>query len=137
MVYARVCETEVVGLMARSDRWPAFPSSIFPSSMILATASRKSPGQMCKTSYALSMASTPRNPQNGRCRRRTHQEAFRGQLTAFRNLYAFLSQIIPYQDGELERIYAFVRNLISKLPPPGGGRSKVRSHAATAGSQWT
>ena len=51
------------------------------------------------------------------------QEAFRGQLTAFRNLYAFLSQIIPYQDSELEKFYTFVRNLISKLPPPGGGRS--------------
>ena len=44
-------------------------------------------------------------------------------VTAFRNLYAFLSQIIPYQDSELEKFYTFVRNLISKLPPPGGGRS--------------
>lgn len=47
------------------------------------------------------------------------QEEFRGQLTAYRNLYAFLSQIIPYQDSELEKLYAFVRNLIAKLPPPG------------------
>lgn len=51
------------------------------------------------------------------------QETFRGQLTAFRNLYAFLSQIIPYQDSELEKFYTFARNLINKLPPPGGGRS--------------
>jgi type I restriction enzyme R subunit len=50
------------------------------------------------------------------------QDAFRVQLTAYRNLYAFLSQIIPYQDSELERLYAFVRNLIAKLPPPSGGR---------------
>ncbi|MEM9667015.1 MAG: type I restriction endonuclease subunit R, partial [Bacteroidota bacterium] len=50
------------------------------------------------------------------------QDAFRGQLTAFRNLYAFLSQIIPYQDTELEKLYAFVRNLLSKLPPPGDGQ---------------
>jgi type I restriction enzyme R subunit len=50
------------------------------------------------------------------------QNAFRVQLTAYRNLYAFLSQIIPYQDSELERLYAFVRNLIAKLPPPSGGR---------------
>jgi type I restriction enzyme R subunit len=50
------------------------------------------------------------------------QEEFRGQLTAYRNLYAFLSQIIPYQDSELEKLYAFVRNLIAKLPPPGGGQ---------------
>ncbi|MPS47537.1 DEAD/DEAH box helicase family protein [Methylobacillus sp.] len=51
------------------------------------------------------------------------QEEFRGQLTAYRNLYAFLSQIIPYQDSELEKLYAFVRNLIAKLPPPGDGRA--------------
>jgi type I restriction enzyme R subunit len=50
------------------------------------------------------------------------KEEFRGQLTAYRNLYAFLSQIIPYQDSELEKLYAFVRNLIAKLPPPGGGQ---------------
>jgi type I restriction enzyme, R subunit len=50
------------------------------------------------------------------------QDEFRGQLTAYRNLYAFLSQIIPYQDTELEKLYAFVRNLIAKLPPPGDGQ---------------
>lgn len=49
------------------------------------------------------------------------REEFRGQLTAFRNLYAFLSQVIPYQDSELERFYSFVRALLSKLPPPGDG----------------
>lgn len=53
------------------------------------------------------------------------QETFRGQLTAYRNLYAFLSQIIPYQDSELERFYAFVRNLLLKLPPPGDGKAFV------------
>jgi type I restriction enzyme R subunit len=51
------------------------------------------------------------------------QETFRGQLTAYRNLYAFLSQIIPYQDSELEKFYAFVRNLLLKLPPPGDGKA--------------
>jgi type I restriction enzyme R subunit len=49
------------------------------------------------------------------------QEEVRGLLTAFRNLYGFLSQILPYFDGELERLYAFVRNLASKLPRPGDG----------------
>ncbi len=53
------------------------------------------------------------------------REAFRGQLTAYRNLYAFLSQIIPYQDSDLERLYAFVRNLLTKLPPPGDGQGFV------------
>ena len=51
------------------------------------------------------------------------QEAFRGRLKAYRNLYAFLSQIIPYHDTDLERLYAFVRNLLAKLPPPSDGRA--------------
>lgn len=50
------------------------------------------------------------------------QDEFRGQLGAFRNLYAFLSQVIPYQDSDLEKLYTFVRNLIAKLPPPGDGQ---------------
>lgn len=46
-------------------------------------------------------------------------------MKAYRNLYAFLSQIIPYQDSELERLYAFVRSLLAKLPPPGDGHAFV------------
>jgi type I restriction enzyme R subunit len=49
------------------------------------------------------------------------QEEFRGLVTAFRNLYGFLSQILPYFDEELERLYAFVRNLSAKLPGPSDG----------------
>ena len=56
-------------------------------------------------------------------REKTEQDEFRGLLTAYRNLYAFLSQVIPYQDSELEKLYAFVRNLMAKLPPPGDGRA--------------
>ncbi len=58
-------------------------------------------------------------------KKETEQETFRGQLTAYRNLYAFLSQIIPYQDSELEKFYAFVRNLLLKLPPPSDGKAFV------------
>lgn len=43
-------------------------------------------------------------------------ELWRGRLWAFRNLYAFLSQIIPYQDSDLERLYTFLRYLAAKLP---------------------
>ena len=50
------------------------------------------------------------------------QEAHRGHLTAFRGLYAFLSQIIPYQDTDLEKLYTFVWALLAKLPPPGDGK---------------
>ena len=58
-------------------------------------------------------------------REEDEREEFRGQLKAYRNLYAFLSQIIPYQDTDLERLFAFVRNLLAKLPPPGDGEGFV------------
>lgn len=54
------------------------------------------------------------------------REELRGLLTAYRNVYAFLSQIIPYQDSELEKRYTFVRNLLAKLPPANdGGRFEL------------
>ncbi|MDP2095463.1 MAG: type I restriction endonuclease subunit R, partial [Hydrogenophaga sp.] len=43
-------------------------------------------------------------------------ELWRGKLQAFRNLYAFLSQVIPYQDSDLERLYTYLRFLSTKLP---------------------
>ncbi|MGB8247258.1 MAG: type I restriction endonuclease [Chlorobium sp.] len=43
-------------------------------------------------------------------------EQFKSQFASFRNLYAFLSQVIPYQDSELEKLYTFGRYLLSKLP---------------------
>jgi type I restriction enzyme R subunit len=43
-------------------------------------------------------------------------KVWRRKLAAFRNLYAFLSQIIPYQDSDLERLYIFLRHLSPKLP---------------------
>lgn len=43
-------------------------------------------------------------------------ELWRGKLQAFRNLYNFLSQVIPYQDTDLEKLYVFLRHLGSKLP---------------------
>lgn len=44
------------------------------------------------------------------------QGLFKSQLASFRNLYLFLSQIIPYQDSELEKLHTFGRYLLSKLP---------------------
>ena len=49
------------------------------------------------------------------------QDQLRGQLVAFRNLYSFLSQVIPYQDSDLEKLYVFVRFLLTKLPRRGSG----------------
>ena len=48
-------------------------------------------------------------------------EDWRGKLRAFLNLYAFLSQVIPYQDSDLERLYVFLRHLAQKLPRRGSG----------------
>jgi type I restriction enzyme R subunit len=44
------------------------------------------------------------------------KELFKSQLVSFRNLYLFLAQIIPYQDSELEKLYAYGRFLLKKLP---------------------
>ena len=43
------------------------------------------------------------------------QEEFRDRLTAFVSLYAFLSQIIPYADSDLERLASFGRALLPYL----------------------
>ena len=48
--------------------------------------------------------------------REDEAERWRGKAQAFRNLYGFLSQVIPYQDSDLERLYAFLRHLAAKLP---------------------
>jgi type I restriction enzyme R subunit len=49
------------------------------------------------------------------------QEEFKGALSSYRNLYAFLSQVIPYNDSDLEKLYAYARFLLSKLPRREGG----------------
>jgi type I restriction enzyme R subunit len=43
-------------------------------------------------------------------------ELWRGKTQAFRNLYSFLSQVIPYQDTDLEKLFTFLRHLSLKLP---------------------
>lgn len=43
-------------------------------------------------------------------------ELWRGKAQALLNLYGFLSQVIPYQDSDLERLYVFLRHLTAKLP---------------------
>ncbi|MDO8672896.1 MAG: type I restriction endonuclease [Dehalococcoidia bacterium] len=44
------------------------------------------------------------------------REEFRKTLLAFRNLYSFLSQVIPFQDSDLEKLYSYLRFLLPKLP---------------------
>ena len=43
-------------------------------------------------------------------------ELWRSKIQAFRNLYGFLSQVIPYQDSDLEKLYTYLRYLSLKLP---------------------
>jgi type I restriction enzyme R subunit len=56
--------------------------------------------------------------------RRLHdelQQEFRDTAGAFRRLYAFLAQIIPFQDSDLEKLYTYIRFLLTKLPKPDYG----------------
>lgn len=46
------------------------------------------------------------------------QDKFRDRLSAFVKGYAFLSQIIPYGDQEMEMLYSFGRFLLPLLPKP-------------------
>ena len=48
-------------------------------------------------------------------------ELWRGKLQAFRNLYSFLSQVIPYQDSDLEKLFTYLRHLALKLPKRNSG----------------
>jgi type I restriction enzyme R subunit len=44
------------------------------------------------------------------------QDEFRKSIIAYRNLYSFLSQVIPFQDSDLEKLYSYLRFLLTKLP---------------------
>ncbi len=49
------------------------------------------------------------------------EELWRGKVQAFRNLYQFLAQVIPYQDSDLEKLYTYLRHLALKLPKRKSG----------------
>lgn len=44
------------------------------------------------------------------------RKEFMDALVAYRNLYMFMSQVIPFQDSDLEKLYSFIRFLLNKLP---------------------
>lgn len=44
------------------------------------------------------------------------QDEFKKSMTSFVRLYSFLSQIMPFQDVELEKLYSYGRFLLTKLP---------------------
>lgn len=58
------------------------------------------------------------------------QELFKSQVTSFVRLYGFLSQIIPYQDSDLEKHYIYLRYLLTKLPREEGERFQLSDEVA-------
>ena len=44
------------------------------------------------------------------------QDDFKHALTSFIRLYSFLTQIMPFHDAELEKLYTYGRFLLKKLP---------------------
>lgn len=50
---------------------------------------------------------------------------FRDKLSAYVSLYSFLSQIMPYGDPELEKLYSFAKFALPKLPRKGESVSVV------------
>ena len=59
------------------------------------------------------------------------QEDFKHTLTVFIRLYAFLSQIMPFADMDLEKFYAYARLLLNKLPKRGvSDRFKIHDEVA-------
>ena len=44
------------------------------------------------------------------------QEEVKALLVNFRNMYGFLSQVLPYQDSDLEQLATYLRFLLTKLP---------------------
>ncbi len=50
-----------------------------------------------------------------------YKDDFVNTLGVFVRLYAFLAQIMPFQDVELEKFYAYARYLLKKLPGPNRG----------------
>ena len=64
---------------------------------------RRSDGKLHRKLYALI------DPAVGRFEElpEEEQDEYRNVLTAFRNLYSFLSQVIPYHDSDLEKLYTY------------------------------
>ena len=52
-------------------------------------------------------------------------EEFRSRLQAYCNLYGFMSQIVPFSDADLEKLYAFGKMLLRKLPAKSESSPKV------------
>jgi type I restriction enzyme R subunit len=56
-------------------------------------------------------------------------DQFRKDLGTFLRMYDFLSQIIPYNDPDLEKLYTFGKNLMPRIESKGGGSSLIELDA--------
>lgn len=60
------------------------------------------------------------------------KDEFKSKLVGFRNLYAFLAQVIPYKDSDLEKLYTYTRFCFSscradQVGPAMRWRTRLRS----------
>ena len=62
-----------------------------------------------------------RDPDGGADAYTEEGEEFKSTLQSFVRFYGFLSQIIVWQDPDLEKLYAYGRYLLKKLPYRSGG----------------
>lgn len=59
------------------------------------------------------------------------QDEFKKQLTQWLRLYSFLTQIVPFTDVELEKLFCFGKYLLTKLPKRDiGDRLKITDEVA-------
>ena len=89
------------------------------ASIFFAPKSRQSPADHKNMNALLDLAVARFAPlQNDE---EEEAELWRGKTQAFRNLYSFLSQVIPYQDSDLEKLFTYLRHLALKLPKRKSG----------------
>lgn len=53
------------------------------------------------------------------------KDLFRKDMGSFLRLYEFLSQIVPYDDPELEKLFVFAKNLMPRLAADNKDRNKL------------
>ncbi len=111
-MYAIKAELDASGIYTREDL-DAFVSVYFKQKKRQSHADHKALNAAIDP--AVQRFSTLKDEDDGQA------ELIRGKMAAFRNLYAFLSQVIPYQDSELEKLYTFLRYLLPKLPKRESG----------------
>jgi type I restriction enzyme, R subunit len=63
--------------------------------------------------------------------------AVSGEVAAYVRLYAFLSQIIPYGDPALEKLYSYGRFLLPHLPKSASNSAMKWAYSITASSEFT